>query len=344
MKIEKFGKSSEGLLSIKKSFFSDNAFHLNEQERINKIFLTQPTRTNCKNCAASIAGSDFKSHDVEYKICAQCGHLNGMHQETESFFHKVYHDDAGSTYGANYQETTKEAFDFRVRKIYTPKVDFLLEVLTTDNQETQSLSYADFGAGSGYLVAALAEKNLKAQGLEVSSAQVNLGNKLLGQNLLSTFDPKLTTSLLTELKCDVLSLIGVLEHVPDPREALQAIKRNKHIKYLYLSLPLFSTSVFFELLFPQSYNRQLGGGHTHLYTPQSIDYFAKEFGYTKLGQWYFGTDFMDLYRHTMLNISGSVSETALSFFNNTFGKQMDEIQLALDKARLSSETHVVLKL
>lgn len=46
----------------------------------------------------------------------------------------------------------------------------------------------------------------------------------------------------------------------------------------------------------ESFNRQLSGGHTHLYSKESINYFCKEFGFNIVGEWYFGTDVLDQFR------------------------------------------------
>lgn len=344
MVIEKFGKSTKGLFDIKKSFFDNNELHLKEQLRINKIYVQQPIRTACKNCAAPIDGHDFRSHDVSYKACDNCGHLNGMHQETDDFFRQVYHQDAGESYGRVYSEQDTQAFKNRVERIYTPKADFLFQILQQQGLDPLKLSYCDFGAGSGYFVAALHAKGASVVGYEVSEYQVQLGNKILGQSLMQTFSPEATYQLLSDLKCDVLNLIGVLEHLPDPRLALQAIKKNQHIKYTYFSLPLFSSAVFFEILFQKSYNRQLGGGHTHLYTEKSIQHFVKEFQFKHLAHWYFGTDFMDLYRHGLTEFKNNgVSDTGLKLFEENLGQHIDALQLVLDQQKKASEVHFVLQ-
>ena len=37
-------------------------------------------------------------------------------------------------------------------------------------------------------------------------------------------------------KADIISLIGVLEHVQDPKLLLETIRKNRSIKYIYLSV------------------------------------------------------------------------------------------------------------
>jgi 2-polyprenyl-3-methyl-5-hydroxy-6-metoxy-1,4-benzoquinol methylase len=343
MLLKKYGKSSEGLLNIKKSFFLDNDVHLQKQNMINDIYVQQPARTECKNCARPVQGSDFESHGVKYAICTHCSHLNGMHVETDDFFYKIYHQDGGGNYSANYDEGSRQDYDYRVQKIYLPKAQFLEEALTFVGVKTKGVSICDYGAGSGFFVAALMQKGFSAKGLEVSDVQVQFGNKMLGANALSGFDPKLTIAILSEMKCEVISLIGVLEHLPSPRAALAAIKSNRNIKHIYFSVPMLSPSVFFEVVFTDLYNRQLGGSHTHLYTRESIQYFCKEFNLKLEAQWLFGTDVMDIYRHTQVSLQkAEVSENGIQLFDTMFKPQIDILQLAFDKAEVCSEGHFLI--
>ena len=44
----------------------------------------------------------------------------------------------------------------------------------------------------------------------------------------------------------VVSFIGVLEHIVDLQEVLQALAENTSIKYIFFSVPMFSYSAIFE--------------------------------------------------------------------------------------------------
>ena len=51
--------------------------------------------------------------------------------------------------------------------------------------------------------------------------------------------------------------------------ALKELKDNDNVKFIYLSIPTFSLSVYLEIISPEVFHRQLSGGHTHLYTEKS---------------------------------------------------------------------------
>ncbi len=228
--------------------------------------------------------------------------------------------------------------------IYLPKAEFLLEVLMSDGKDMEELSFTDFGAGSGYFVAALQKLNTDVKGYEISTSQVDFANVMLGQDLLSSFEPQDTKKMIDVVDSQVFSMIGVLEHLQEPREALTAIQNNDHIEYFYISVPLFSFSVFFEKLSPDIFSRQLSGGHNHLYTEQSIAYMCKEFGFELVGEWWLVSDIMYVYRHVEVMMRKTDSSDKMrEMWQNSFGKIMDEMQLVLDTRHLSSEVHMVLK-
>lgn len=344
-KVQKYGKSSAEVIAQKNSFFEQNDAHLEVEKKIAKVYNKQEVRLKCKNCDASLEeGFDFVEVDTKYVFCDTCGHLNGCHEDSDIFCDYVYNSDEGESYGLNYSVADKAAYFRRMETIYLPKANFLLEVLSKDKQVPNELTFTDFGAGSGYFVSALQSLNTNVKGYEISTSQVDFANVMLGQELLHSFEPQETIGMIDEVESNVLSMIGVLEHLQEPRVALSAIQKNKSIEYFYISVPLFSFSVFFEKLSPDVFSRQLSGGHNHLYTEESLAFMFKEFGFEVVGEWWFGSDMMDVYRHVevMMQKTNS-SEKMRKMWQNSFGKIMDEMQVMLDKKHLSSEVHMVLK-
>ncbi len=156
-------------------------------------------------------------------------------------------------------------------------------MLKAENENPKMMSYLDLGAGSGYMLGALDKcgaNNLI--GYEVSDAQVEFGNHMLGKTLLHKNEPNYLREIISNTKNEVVCMIGVLEHLSNPREILKLISTNPAIHYLYFSVPMFSITVFFELMFPSIMPRHLTGGHTHLYTNSSLEYLFKEFDFTPI--------------------------------------------------------------
>jgi hypothetical protein len=345
-KLVRYGKSSQGLAGHKLAMFEDNSRLLHRNEEIAEFYRRQPLRLACKNCRGILKQlPDFISHGIGYELCQSCGHLNGAYEETAAFCDFLYTSDDGKEYAKAYSAQGRAEYQRRVQDIYLPKAEFLAEALSHHASSVGSLALADFGAGSGYFVAALLQQGFNnVQGFEVSTEQVALGNSMIPGGRLHRFAVDRTQEVLAELQADVVSLIGVLEHLLNPYDALEAISRNVHVDYLYFSVPLYSPVVAVEAAFPGVFNRHLGGAHTHLYTERSIRYFAKVHGFEVLAEWWFGLDMLDLYRSLFVTLSGSTDTRALAdLLAGTLAQHVDGVQLLFDTVRSSSEVHMLLR-
>jgi len=346
MKMERYGKSSTALLNQKKSFFTENKLNIEVQYKNALIYTQQPNRKLCKNCNAKLGkDADFNKGHINYIFCKNCSHLNGMHEDTIDFCEKIYADNLGKDYAKNYISEDIKAYNYRVSNIYAPKAEFLYTYLLNSGVELNDFEYLDFGSGAGYFVSALRKVGLtNIKGFDVSQYQVDFGNDMMGENVLHCHELDNTIDILSKTTAQVISMIGVLEHLQQPRMVLKTLENNSHVKYIYISVPLVSLSMYLELLSSEIFHRQLSGGHTHLYTEESIEYLCKEFDFEIVSEWWFGTDIVDLFRQISVTLEDSdVSSFVKDNFNNEFIPILDSMQLELDKKKLSSEVHLILK-
>jgi len=332
-KIIKFSKSYSNITEIKKSFYNDNLKNLKNSLKINSIYKKQPLRKNCKNCGSKKIIPILKNFNIPYRLCSYCGHLNGSYEDTNNFARKLYSASSGKNYSKNYLNN----FDSRVRNIYIPKVDFLKKVIN------KKINLIDLGCGAGHFVKALEIKGINAIGYDTSKQLCKLGNTKLKKNKIHSIKFDQIYEIINE-KSDVntLSMIGVLEHLTEPHKIISSFKKSK-IKYLYISVPLFSLSTFLENSFSNVFPRQLSGGHTHLFTEKSLNFLARKYKLKIIGEYWFGTDFPDLMRS--LICSGNIlnKKIYLKELNNNLSKYIDELQYVLDKNKVCSEVHMIFK-
>lgn len=173
----RYSKPYADVWKIKADFYEKNDAFVQEMNRIAAIYRHQPQRKHCMICGAkrSKEALSFQSHGIEYFLCPVCGHLNGTHELTSSFSKKVYED---GDYGSVYREReSQEAYDNRMRTIYLPKAQFMVDALrrTESDHAIYRMKYLDVGAGSGYYVRAMQHLGLRATGMEISASQVNWG-------------------------------------------------------------------------------------------------------------------------------------------------------------------------
>lgn len=339
----RYSKSSEALLQVKRSFFDDNDAFVRERAKIAKIYAEQPKRDRCKICDGPNKGDRFTKTGIEYIVCDRCGHLNGAHEDTTTFNNAVYTGEGGTEYAKIYSTAGREAYAARVRDIYRPKADFLFDVLAEQGEEPEALSYMDIGAGSGYFVQALRDAGAaNAQGFEVSETQAALANEMVAPDAVLLHGIDDVDDIVGNASADVITLVGVLEHVQRPRNILARISENPNVRYVFILIPLYSISVFLEMVFPAVMHRVLSGGHTHLFTESSVDWLCREFGQEKIGEWWFGTDIVDLFRSVLVSLEQNQNTAEMSdSWRIAFTPVIDEMQAVLDRHHLCSEYHFV---
>lgn len=326
-----YSKSYGNVLNIKKKFFTDNKKNFKNAIDVNKLYKKNPIRIFCINCQKKSLRKFIKSHLIEYYVCSNCSHLNGKYRETEKFLKNLYSDNSGNNYKKNYLKDYKK----RVENIYIPKVDFLKKVIK------QRINLLDLGAGGGHFLKALEIRKIKAQGIEPSKALSKLGNSKLKKNKISNLSLSATYKILENQKnYNTVSLIGVLEHLIDPNLMIKSFLKSK-AKFLYISVPLLSLSVFLENSFKNVYPRQLSGAHTNLFTKKSLYKMAKKYNLKIIGEWWFGTDFADMYRSLLVSNDAIDKKNYLKELHSKFYNFIDELQSVLDKNKVCSEVHMV---
>jgi hypothetical protein len=347
MSTKRYGKPSLPLLLQKTSFFESNDLFVKNQKEIALFYKKQPKRVNCKNCDKKLGkASDFIKDGIDYTICNYCHHLNGIYEDTNEFCERLYTADAGEDYAKTYYKADNlDSYNYRTGSIYVPKAEFLYSSLIENKINPNSLEYFDFGAGSGYFISALKKIGLsRVSGTDVSESQMNYGNAMIGEKLIQLHKIQDTTSILQKCTAQVVSMIGVLEHIRNPREVMDALKHNHDLKFLFILVPVFSLTVFLEIISPEIFHRQLHEGHTHLYTKESLSHLCREFGFEIISEWWFGTDTVDLFRHISVSLQKQkCSKKFLEIWRQKFIPLLDAMQLEIDKQHVSSEVHLVLK-
>lgn len=338
MRNRQYSKSSSHYAESNRDYFDSNASLLEEALSQNAIYAAQPRRSQCKVCQADLPDElDLSQHGVGYVFCTSCSHLNGVHDDTEEFVNKLYIGEAGDDYGAHLMDP---AFADRADLVYGPKAEFLLSSIDRDD-----LKVLDVGCGSGHFVYSLLKRGIRSTGIDVGKSVVEFGNNQishqLGQEPLRFVDEHSFFEEVTEADADVVSAIGVIEHLRDPSKFFEAFRKSR-AEYVFYSVPMFSMSTLFENIFPTIFPRQLSGGHTHLFTEGSIVKLNALLGAEAVAEWRFGTDMMDLYRmtSTLLQANGASSRVN-EHLREGFGSKVDELQAVLDRNHFCSEIHVV---
>ena len=343
--MEQFGKSIAPLLRHKRDYFTKNDALLENSERIALQYAAQPMRAGCKNCATAPAAQPVLSKQrIAYWQCGTCGHVNGAYEDTAAFGTETYTGHGAANYAQNYTAADRAAFEQRCADIYIPKARFLCEAMEREGATVQSLAFADFGAGSGYFVHALRTLGGDAVGYEVSPDQVAYGNATIGAPILQRIGLHEIESLARTTTRSVVSMIGLLEHLERPTQVMRLLGENPAVRYVFVTVPLFSPTVFFEAAFPSVHPRHLGGRHTHLYSDRSLAWLERATGFERCAEWWFGTDMADLYRSIHVTLAAQRQDpSAIALWEEMFLPCLDDLQLILDHRKVASEVQLVLR-
>lgn len=335
----KYSKSSEFYTDAKRRFFDCNSDYIDNSRKQNQAYNAQIARTNCKICETKLSVDfDLRQHGVEYKICTSCGHLNGVHDDTEVFFEELYTSNSGADYAKNYIDSE---YTQRTLNVYKPKVEFLISTVGAVQE------IIDVGCGGGYFVYAALLADINARGIDVSETMVNFGNSQIsklgfGAPLKACNEDDFFYEL-QNTSASVVSAVGVIEHLRSPQRFFEAFRKSKS-KYIYYSVPMLSLSVYLENGFPDVFPRQLSGAHTHLFTEASLKKMNEIMKVKSVAEWRFGTDIMDLYRSLYVSLDRSnSSETAKQYLRDNFVSEIDSLQHILDKSHFCSEINLIAK-
>ena len=337
---KKYSKPFGDLNTLKTTFFDNNDGMLEMADGMADVLLMQPKRTKCKICGAPLGKPLYTSHRIGYIECEKCGHLNSECIDTDEFASRVYIED---DYSKNYSAADKESYIRRRDMIYIPKAEYLRDCLKHESVPAEDVSILDIGAGCGYFVSAARECGMKALGIEVSDSEVSYGNAMTEEKWLTHIGLTDSVDHIRKTDANVLSAIGVLEHLVHLDENIDAIRDNTNIRYVFASVPMFSFSSCFEVAFANGYNRHTGGTHTHLFTDESVARMAERMGFEIAYEWRFGSDINDLYRFLMVSMQKNNNEEFSRYFSDRFVPLMDELQQVLDKSEFSSELHFILR-
>ncbi len=186
---------------------------------------------------------------------------------------------------------------------------------------------------------------MEVKGIDIVQAGIDFGNNQIFQSfkkrpLVCTKEEDFYKSIVHS-DADIISAIGVIEHLRDPHAFFDAFRASK-ARYCYYLVPMFSASVVFENIFKSVFPRQLSADHTHVFTETSIKKMNSLLGGDSIAEWRFGSDIVDLYRMLLFELhSNKCSQKAIDYFSKGFGNKIDEFQALLDKNHFCSEIHVI---
>ncbi len=288
----------------------------------------------CPCCKSIKLNEEVTIYGFIYSECENCNLLLVVNQpsdeDIETMYNTLYYTDTMKTLYSN-----ESIIDYRIDNIARPKFEYIDLIIKPTNK-----SWLDIGCGVGEILKVAKDNGYKVLGIETNKHEVSYAENKFGLEISSEYITKDSISLYKNYS--VISMFGVLEHIPKIEEIIENIS-NIQTKddYLVLDVPHYpSISSFSQMVFPNDVNRTMHPPlHLYLFNLKSLEILLKRFGYEITNTWYYGQDIYEFISTLELhhsNLSSSKLKDKLLNLTN-------ELQFVIDKSELSDEILVVAK-
>ena len=150
----------------------------------------------------------FRYRNYDYYLCADCGHITTYPFPTRREMKKYYQNKFKD---GNYHLVRKYSEEYKV--IYRQFVKLLCNEFTNMKKTVQGKKILDVGCFTGDFLVLMKEIGADVYGLELQDDAVEIANKKLSGRVKSA---DVMTSTFPNLDFDIITLLGIVEHVTDP--------------------------------------------------------------------------------------------------------------------------------
>jgi 2-polyprenyl-3-methyl-5-hydroxy-6-metoxy-1,4-benzoquinol methylase len=298
------------------------------------LFLTRHFKTmKIINCPACESDSNYKWANIcnfTYVKCNKCGlvFLN-PHPDEKSLID--YYTSQDYLYSMDQIGTfSEEMTKIRIDNVMIPRFKFVERFLEIS-------SWLDIGTGNAEMLHAihkLKKGKIKIQGVEPSIECVNYAKQNFNIDLIhSDISSYIKTN---DLKFDVVSLFGVLEHVSRPDKIVNSLGRKMPVgSYLVLLVPVSSSM---SSLLQKSNHDLLARhltppSHVTFWNEKAINILLNRNSFAQKGIWKYGQDCFEILYLLEKNLDKEERRKLL--------KSMSAFQRMIDRADLSDEMIIV---
>jgi 2-polyprenyl-3-methyl-5-hydroxy-6-metoxy-1,4-benzoquinol methylase len=265
------------------------AEHLAEHE-------TPIAQSTCYICESAESVPFAEVFGFRYVRCSGCSHVFATQRYSGEALARLYREQA---YYSEITYANKETCFYRRDQVAKPKFEFAQQFLA-DREGV----WLDVGAGIGDLVSVARQEGWDARGLEISEVSVRFAREVFDielENLpIETFcarNPGLAGQI------EVVSLLGVLEHVVEPLEMLDlAWRLLRDDGCLLVQVPnVDSLSSMVQEVWPENVSRHLVPySHIMLFSERSLLRALEASGFEPLAIWHLGLDVYELVNNLVL--------------------------------------------
>jgi len=321
---------------------NSGASNFEEYWAIASQLASSPPRTHCALCGKSLQGETFNNRGIAYVRCSTCQHVQSRPFPPNGYPHSAVGNDIFSDL---YPELDKTAYISRRDRIYTPKLNWIIESLEQAGIRREKIitfKWTELGCGAGYFLSALTHAGAqKLHGVEADKKLTFQAKRFVPEASITTQNTPLY-HVIMQYPSDIYVAWFVLEHIADPNIFFRTLSQLPKGTIFAFSVPMLSLATILDICFDNFRARHLDNiVHTQIYTDKSINYALKTAKMDILSQWIFGQDVEDLVRYVTSCLKNKMSTELFNETMNTLFSIQDEIQAVIDKKSLAEQRHIL---
>lgn len=166
----------------------------------------------CPACSFNVVKDFAVIRNIHYSLCSECGFKFANPYPSDEFLSNFYNSSFYNNYRKFEESKIQEKPYFSVSFGDLPR-------LASWIKEDKAAKILDFGCGPGSFAALLRDKfgYINVEGYELNSASREVARRCYGMDLISDI------SSVRPASYDLITLIEVLEHVPNPKDFLKYV-------------------------------------------------------------------------------------------------------------------------
>lgn len=168
-------------------------------------------KINCLYCNSSRATTFRKRADIVK--CTSCGLVYLRTRPTKEAMYEIYQSYANDTSHMRPPDSVAEARKHGLKREY-----FVNEI--TELSQLKSGNWLDIGCGWGALLLYTQESGFTPKGIEMTRNCLDFATMQLN---IPVSNAQFTDSAINKESCKVVSMVHVLEHIPNPKQTLAKI-------------------------------------------------------------------------------------------------------------------------
>jgi 2-polyprenyl-3-methyl-5-hydroxy-6-metoxy-1,4-benzoquinol methylase len=238
-----------------------------------KIKAHMVERINCPVCDVDDSVWVFNKAGFEFVKCRHCGLLHVNPQLTLATQDAIYKESKTADHWIKVQKKTKEQA-WNAEKKYLPALAELKRLYP------QGGKLLDVGCSIGQFLTLARDDGWDVQGVELNADAAAIARRDYG---LTVHGEKIEEAAFAEGEFDVVTLWGVFEHLTDPNEMLQSVRRVLKKDGLILFFVPNGHSLIIRMT--RKYNSTVSGrAHLWYFTPETMDKILRKNGYEKAAE------------------------------------------------------------